>query len=316
MTGWLAQGWSWLGAFLGLLLGLGCWLVLRGLPRSRRPGLEARMAPYLRDTTPPSGLLGTQPPPVLFGFGRLLGPGIADAGRRLERLLGGGASVRRRQLRAGMPADVDGFRAEQVVWGVVGGATGLLLGMTFMASRRGSPVGILTLVLLGVAAGVFARDRALTAQANRREERMLAEFPTVAELLALAVAAGEGATGALERVCRLSGGELAKELRICLADARAGANLATALQGLADRTGLPSLTRFVDGMVVAVQRGTPLAEVLRAQARDVREAGRRAVMESGGRKEIAMMVPVIFLVLPITVLFALFPGLSLLQMRL
>lgn len=32
-------------------------------------------------------------------------------------------------------------------------------------------------------------------------------------------------------------------------------------------------------------------------------------MESGGKKEIAMMVPVVFLVLPITILFALYPGL-------
>ena len=83
---------------------------------------------------------------------------------------------------------------------------------------------------------------------------------------------------------------------------------------LADRTGLVSLTRFVDGMVVAVERGTPLAEVLRAQAQDVREAGRRAVMESGGRKEIAMMIPVVFLVLPVTVLFAVFPGFTFLRL--
>jgi tight adherence protein C len=32
------------------------------------------------------------------------------------------------------------------------------------------------------------------------------------------------------------------------------------------------------------------------------------LLEAGGRKEIAMMVPVVFLVLPVTVLFALFPG--------
>ena len=74
------------------------------------------------------------------------------------------------------------------------------------------------------------------------------------------------------------------------------------------RTGLLSLARFVDGVVVAVERGTPLADVLRAQAVDVREAGKRALLEAGGRKEIAMMVPVVFLVLPVTVLFALFPG--------
>ena len=118
----------------------------------------------------------------------------------------------------------------------------------------------------------------------------------------------------MDRVCRLSRGELSIELGRCLADARAGANLPTALQGLADRTGLVSLTRFVDGMVIAAERGTPLAEVLRAQAQDVREAGRRAVMEAGGRKEIAMMIPVVFLVLPVTVLFAVFPGFAFLRL--
>ena len=99
----------------------------------------------------------------------------------------------------------------------------------------------------------------------------------------------------------------------CLADARAGANLPIALQGLADRTGLPEPARFVDGIVVAVERGTPLADVLRAQAQDVREDGRRALMEEGGRKEIAMMVPVVFLVLPVTVLFAVYPGVTFLR---
>jgi tight adherence protein C len=43
----------------------------------------------------------------------------------------------------------------------------------------------------------------------------------------------------------------------------------------------------------SLERGTPLAEVLRSQAADVREAGKRRLLEAGGRKEIAMMVPVI-----------------------
>lgn len=115
-------------------------------------------------------------------------------------------------------------------------------------------------------------------------------------------------------MCRLSGGDLAQELRICLAQARAGSSLPAALQTLADRTGLPSLARFVDGIVIALERGTPLADVMRAQAQDVREQGRRAVMEEGGRREIAMMVPVVFLILPVTVVFAVFPGLQLLTL--
>ena len=102
---------------------------------------------------------------------------------------------------------------------------------------------------------------------------------------------------------------MGQELAETLGRARAGTPLVEALQGLVERTSLAPLARFVDGLVVALERGTPLAEVLRAQAADVREAGKRELLDSGGRKEIAMMVPVVFLVLPVTVLFALFPGL-------
>ena len=38
-------------------------------------------------------------------------------------------------------------------------------------------------------------------------------------------------------------------------------------------------------------------------------SGKRQLLEAGGKKEIAMMVPVVFIILPITILFALFPGL-------
>ena len=33
-----------------------------------------------------------------------------------------------------------------------------------------------------------------------------------------------------------------------------------------------------------------------------------ALIESGARKEIAMMVPVVFFIMPVTLLFAFFPG--------
>jgi len=286
------SAWSWPGAFIGGMLALGVALSLAGLPISRRPGLEARLAPYLRDTPRPSRLLAIRRDrgtPLTH----LLRPVLDDLGRVVERVLGGAASVRRRQQRAGMRADLESFRAEQVVWGVVGGLAGIAFAALVWVRRGGSVVPSVLMVACAVGAGIVLRDQMLSRAATKREERMLQEFPTVAELLALAVGAGEGAIGALERVCRLSHGELSTELRTCLSDARAGANLPAALQGLADRTGLVSLARFVDGIVVAVERGTPLAQVLRSQAQDVREAGRRAVMEAGGKKEIAMMVPVV-----------------------
>ena len=303
------------GAVIGLAFGLGLVLVWAGLPQHRRATLEDRLLPYLRDASPPSRLLAAGHRGGTSALHVLARPIVADLASRIESLLGGSASVTRRLLRAGRAPDVDRFRAEQVVWGAAGMAVGLALGSLVWLGQGGSVVRPLLLVGCGVATGVVARDQWLSHEANVREQRMLTEFPTIAELLALAVGAGEGAVGALERVCRLSQGELAGELSRCLADARAGASLPTALQGLGDRTGLVSLSRFVDGMVIAVERGTPLAEVLRAQAQDVRDSGRRAVLEAGGKKEIAMMVPVVFLVLPITVLFAVFPGFAFLRFQ-
>ena len=92
-----------------------------------------------------------------------------------------------------------------------------------------------------------------------------------------------------------------------LAAVRTGEPVALAFDDLAARTGVPVVARFAQGVAVAVERGTPLADVLHAQAADVRGA-RRELIETAARKEVFMMVPVVFLVLPVTVLFAFFPG--------
>lgn len=297
------------GAGLGLLAGAGLMIAVSRIPALRRPRLEERLAPYLRDTSAPSRLLRIERALTPFPtMERILAPFMADAIRLVERVLGGAVSARRRLDQAGRGMTLEQFRAEQVLWG--GGGLLAGIGLSALATANGGFRAVPLLVLCAVATvtGVLARDRWLSREVALREERMMAEFPTIAELLALAVAAGEGAVGALERVTRISRGELARELARALADARAGSSLVQALQGIATRTTLPPLARFVDGVAIAVERGTPLAEVLRAQAVDVREAGKRALLESGGRKEIAMMIPVVFLVLPVTVLFALFPG--------
>lgn len=298
------------GAALGLVAGGGLLLAATGAPMARRPGLDDRLAPYLRDTPRPSRLLRSTealtPFPTLE---RLLRPVLGDAVRFVERWVGGIASVRRRLEQLGGNMTVEQFRAEQVIWGSFGLATALGLALLQLLGGVGTnPVAVLASAGVLTAVGVLGRDRWLTRQVAQREQRMLEEFPTVAELLALAVTAGEGPVGALERVNRISAGELSRELGRALAEARSGASLVQALDGIARRTSLAPLSRFVDGVAIAVERGTPLAEVLRAQAVDVREAGKRLLLESAGRREIGMMVPVVFLVLPITLLFALFPG--------
>lgn len=298
------------GAALGLLAGAGVLLAVSRTPMMRRPTLDSRLEPYLRDAPRPSRLLSDDraltPFPTLE---RLIRPVLADLVRVVERWIGGSGGVRRRLEQLGGTQTVEQFRAEQVLWGGIGLA--LALGFALLQVAGGnlpSPLPLLGATAVLTLGGVLGRDRWLTRQVEQREQQMLEEFPTVAELLALAVTAGEGPVGALERVSRISSGELSRELSRALGEARAGSSLIQALEGVAARTSLAPLARFVDGVAIAVERGTPLADVLRAQAVDVREAGKRSLLESAGRKEIGMMVPVVFLVLPITILFALFPG--------
>jgi tight adherence protein C len=299
------------GMLLGLAAATGLILVITYAPPFRSVRLVDRLAPYVHDTPPPSRLLGTATETgLLTAVRRVFGPVVAAGARLVDRFLGGRAAVRRRLDALADDTTLEDFRVEQVVWGgvgLLGGAVLATLGSIAAGSLNVLSAGLLCVA--GAVGGVLGRDWWLTQQVQRRETLLLAEFPVVAELLALAVTAGESPAAAIARVTRLSGGELARELGAALGRARAGIPLTEALQQVADKTSLDPLARFIDGLLVAIERGTPLAEVLRAQAADVREAGKRRLLEAGGRKEIAMMVPVVFLVLPVTVLFALFPGL-------
>lgn len=296
------------GAAIGLLGGVGLLLAVLASPPLRRISLSDRIAPYLRDEAAPSRLLAESRASGPGVLGRLAAPLVADAVRLLDRVLGGRASVRRRLVALGSRSSVEQFRAEQVAWAAVGSGVGLGAVLLAFVSNHRSPVLMVAFVLAGAASGIIARDWWLTQAVSRRGAEILAEFPVVAEMLALAVAAGEGVAGAIGRVCRLTHGHLADGLRAVLADVRAGASLQQALLTARDATQVEPLARFLDGMAVALERGTPLADVLHAQAADVRALGKRQLLEAGGKKEILMMVPVVFLVLPITILFAFFPG--------
>jgi tight adherence protein C len=300
------------GAGLGLLFVLGALLAVRSSPPLRRIRLADRLGPYLVDVSAPFRLLaGPLEPTGSFGaLRRLFAPVLRDAVTVVDRLVGGTSSVRRRLAGLGARASPEEFRIEQVVWGAIG-MVGSAVALLLVGLARDGP-NVLVVVggaLGGLVAGVLGRDWWLSRALARREETMLAEFPVVADLMALSVVAGESVIEALHRVCRLLDGELARELADALHRARAGEPVAAALTRSAERTTLEPFARFLRGIVVAIERGTPLADVLRAQAVDVREIGKRALLESGGRKEVAMLVPVVFLVLPVTVLFALFPGL-------
>jgi len=295
-----------IGALLGLLFAGGLLVSIAAAPPLRPVRLVDRLAPYLGE-----GTIETDPAPGPFSaLRRIFGPTLREVTGLLDRVVGGSASVRRRLSGLGSEATVEEFRLEQIVCGAVGMlATGLAVLFGGLVLGRVQPALAVAAALFGAVAGVLGRDWYLSRSLARRERTMLAEFPVVADLLALAVVAGEAPPDALRRVCRLTGGELARELGSALARAQSGTPLVTALSELADHTTLEPFARFLQGMVVALERGTPLAGVLRAQAADVREMSKRELLEAGGRSEITMLLPVVFLILPVTVIFALYPGL-------
>ena len=297
-----------LGGVVGAAFGLGLVLVLTAVLSRRRAVFATRVLPYLRDLPPPPGTLVPVASPT-SAFAAVFGPVVHRAAALADRVLGGSASVGRRLDRAGLTTDVHDFRVEQLVWGLGGFAVAAVPAAVVAVRSPDRAVPLMILCCCAFVLGVLLRENRLTAQVTRREERILQEFPTIAELLALAVAAGEGPVAALDRVVARSHGELSGELRRVLADVRTGTPVTAAFDLMAARSGLPVVARFAEGLAIAVERGTPLADVLHAQAADVREAGRRSLIESASRKEIAMMVPVVFGVLPVVVVFAFWPGL-------
>lgn len=250
MTGFLPAS-----VLTGCCLGFGLWLVVVRLPVMQAPRFSDRIAPLLRTVDVESRLLRSTVPAAAFGpLERILRPVLLDAAARLERFNPGNAALVRRLSRAGRSISAAEFRAQQVLWAVAGFAGGVLL--TTRLASGGSwnplPAAVLTLGFAGL--GYFARDYLLSAEISRREMRMLTEFPALAELMALAVGAGESMGGALERVCRSARGELVGEFAAVLAQTRSGTPLLAALKELSHRVQLPPIIRFVDGITVAVER--------------------------------------------------------------
>lgn len=306
------------GAVLGGLAGLGVLLVAARVQAIRRPQLLVRVLPYVRDLPPVGRAPGLRLPSTVRSgvsagmlpgaLGAVVEPVVDRLAAGVEQVLGGAASVQRRLDRAADPRTVAEFRVEQVLWGLAAFALTAALGVLRSLTAASSPASWLVLCLTAFALGVIWRDQRLTRRVRDRERRISMEFPAVAELLALAVAAGESPVAALDRVVRSSGGELSRDLARVLADIRTGEPVGAAFDRMAAASGLPLVSRFAQGIAVAIERGTPLADVLHAQAGDVREAGRRELIEVAARREVLMMVPVVFLVLPVTVLFVFWPG--------
>lgn len=293
------------------MCGLGVLFMLTSLPSWRRPSLTERVAPFAGRSLPGHERR------TKYGIGSIWLPILRGWQQHLQRaasvlfsvLTGNDAALKNRLQVAGSDVSVARYRMTQIMWLLAGSTVGIALwGVVLAMGKEPRSGAVMLLIVLCSVSAVLAHDWLLSRRMSQRRDRMAAELPATAELLALAIAAGESPTAALARVGRVSSGLLADQFVVAAEAARSGESMISVLKTMARAADLPALTRMVDAMTIATDRGTPLGDVLRAQAADLRAETSRLIIESAGRKEIAMLLPVVFLVMPTVVVVALFPG--------
>lgn len=303
-----------LAVLLGTGLGFGAWLLVSAAPRVGRARLVERVAPYVTDVSAAARAMtvARRSDPAAV-FGTMLAPVIMRSRAIVGTWIGGDDTIVRRLRQAGSISSVERFRASQLAWAAVGFAVASAL-MVFAPTLSAMPLAArIALPVIAALAGGLLRDTMLQRTAKRRLQRVSDELPTVLEFLTLSLTAGESMLDAIRRIARSSSGELARELAGVSSAVATGVPLSQALSDLREALDHHEFSRAIDQVLGALERGAPLAEVLRAQAGDARESAKRRIIELAGQKEILMLVPLVFLILPITIAFALFPGLLVLQ---
>lgn len=198
------------------------------------------------------------------------------------------------------------FRSRQFTMASASACAGAV-GLTFLASSTFATLVISYSIFLGVCVLV---DRHLSVEVVRYRLSVESEFAALIEMLTLSLSAGETPLSAMARLSRHSRSALGREFIIVVDSVRQGSPFHVALDAMGRRIDSVLIRRFVDALITAMLRGAPLVDVLQRHAAEARQNQRNILMDKAGKAEISMMVPVVFLILPVSVLFALWPSLT------
>jgi len=143
---------------------------------------------------------------------------------------------------------------------------------------------------------------------NREREMVESEFPLIVELFAILISGGMSPSTALARISETGDGQFISLLRPLVDEMRNGLNLAQALDILNRQVDSAIIRRFCDSLAISIERGSSLIDVVGRHVEEVRQTQRILISDRASKAEIALMVPIVFLILPISILFSLWPS--------
>jgi tight adherence protein C len=196
--------------------------------------------------------------------------------------------------RAGLARQVS---ASQVVAAkLAGAALGALTAVsaTGLVPSRLAPVVAVALP----AAGFLAPEALIERMARRRRLAAIAALPDALDLLATGLASGRAPARVMGEIAATTGGPLARELAVALADLECGGSQATAMDGLARRLPGPETAALTAALERSRRFGSPLADQLHDQASALRRDARRVLSERAARAAPKIQLVVALLLVP------------------
>lgn len=187
----------------------------------------------------------------------------------------------------------------------------IAIGILFVTWRQVGTFWIYLIVVTG--AYVLLQQRKAETEKKDWQKRVDLELPGITQAITLMISAGISPVRAMQVVSGRSESLVAQELRSIVNEVMEGESAVRAIDNFARRVGSPGSRRFSNSISIAIERGTPLVPVLTALLKDAQVDSKNEMLRRAGKAEIALLLPVVFLLLPISVLFALFPSITQLQ---
>lgn len=176
----------------------------------------------------------------------------------------------------------------------------LFFGLSIGGAKLGPPLTMAALLLAG-AIGYYLPNGVLDHLIERRQRRILEDFPDALDLMTVCVEAGLGLDAALLRVAtelEPTSPVLSEELHLVNLELRAGNSKEKALRNLALRTGVEDVDTLVAMLIQAERFGTSVADSLRVHSDSLRTKRRLRAEEAAAKIPVKLLFPLIFCIFP------------------